>query len=91
MIVHPSYIEMMDKVNEGAEGDEPIVNSRYSIVMAASKRARQLIAADVEEENGVAKKPLSIAVDDIMNGKVHVLSEESENYESYEADENGRI
>ena len=74
MIVHPSYIEMMDKVNEGAEGDEPIVNSRYSIVMAASKRARQLIAAD-----------------DIMDGKVHVLSEESENYESYEADENGRI
>ena len=91
MIVHPSYIEMMEKVNEGAEGEEPIVNSRYSIVMATSKRARQLIAAEVNEEEGVEKKALSLAVKDIMDGKVHVLSEQAENFESYEEDENGRI
>lgn len=91
MIVHPSYLEMMEKVNEGSEDGNPIVHSRYSIVMAASKRARQVIAADLPEQEGADKKALSIAVDDIMDGKVHVLSEQSENYESYEEDENGRI
>ncbi len=91
MIVHPSYLEMMEKVNEGSEDGTPIVNSRYSIVMAASKRARQLIAAEQTEVDGVDKKALSIAVDDIMDGKIHVLAEQSENYESYEEDENGRI
>lgn len=91
MIVHPSYLEMMEKVNEGSEDGTPIVNSRYSIVMAASKRARQLIAAEQTVVDGVDKKALSIAVDDLMEGKIHVLSEQSENYESYEEDENGRI
>ena len=50
MIVHPSYLEMMEKVNEGSEDGSPIVHSRYSIVMAASKRARQVIAADLPEQ-----------------------------------------
>ena len=68
MIVHPSYIEMMDKVNEGAEGDEPIVNSRYSIVMAASKRARQLIDGALPMIDRKDRKPLSCAVEEIDRG-----------------------
>ncbi len=90
MIVHPSYVEMMQKVNESSETpDEVIVNSRYSIVMATSKRARQIIAA--EKNDDVAKKALSMAVDEIMDDKVHILQEESDNYENYESDEDGKV
>lgn len=44
-MIHPSYTELMEVINEGAEiDDEPLVTSRYSVVLATSKRARQLIA-----------------------------------------------
>ena len=44
-MIHPSYTELMEAINEGAEmEDEPLVTSRYSVVLATSKRARQLIA-----------------------------------------------
>ena len=43
-MIHPSYVELMEKVNENVEvGEEPVVNSRYTIVAATSKRARQII------------------------------------------------
>ena len=46
-MIHPSYVELMKVVNDGVEiGEEPVVNSRYSIVIAAAKRARQIIAGD---------------------------------------------
>ena len=46
-MIHPSYVELMKVVNEGVEiGEEPVVNSRYSLVIAAAKRARQIIAGD---------------------------------------------
>ena len=45
-MIHPSYVELMKVVNdEGEIGEEPVVNSRYSIVLATAKRARQIIAA----------------------------------------------
>ena len=41
IMIHPSYVELMKVVNDGVEiGEEPVVNSRYSIVIAAAKRAR---------------------------------------------------
>lgn len=44
IMIHPSYVELMKVVNDGVEiGEEPVVNSRYSIVIAAAKRARQII------------------------------------------------
>ena len=34
-MLHPSYTELMEKINkEGETGEEPVINSRYSIVMA---------------------------------------------------------
>ena len=43
-MIHPSYNELMKVVNNNAEyGEEPVVNSRYSIVIASAKRARQII------------------------------------------------
>ena len=47
-MIHPSYSELIKVVNQGAEDDEtPVVSSRYSIVLATSKRARHLIAGAV--------------------------------------------
>ena len=43
-MLHPSYTDLMKEVNKGAEdGETRVVSSRYSVVMATSKRARQLI------------------------------------------------
>ena len=76
-MLHPSYADLIKVVNSGVEeGEDPVVNSRYSIVMATSKRARQLIAGDEELVNGRGKKPLSIAVEELSRGKVRITSEE---------------
>ena len=77
-MIHQSYVELMKVVNNTTEvGEEPVVNSRYSIVIAAAKRARQLIAGDeplVAHANG--KKPLSTAVQELYEGKVKILGED---------------
>ncbi len=76
-MIHPSYVEVMKVVNEGVEiGEEPVVNSRYSIVLAAAKRARQIIDGAEPMEHPVCDKPLSIAVAEIYNGDVKIISEE---------------
>ncbi len=76
-MLHPSYLDLMKVVNGDVEsGEAKVVSSRYSIVMATSKRARQLIAGDdalVEDEG---KKPLSVAVDELNQGKIQILSDE---------------
>ena len=44
-MIHPSYTELIQAVNSEVEADDtPVCNSRYSIVLATSKRARQIIA-----------------------------------------------
>ena len=80
MMMHPSYKEMIEAVNAQSEDDTvPIVNSRYSIVMAASHRARQIVDGDkplVEDTEN--RKALSIAVDEIYQGKVRIVPESME-------------
>ena len=82
-MIHPSYVELMKVVNHDVTiGEEPVVNSRYSIVIATAKRARQLIAGDeplVPHAEG--RKPLSVAVEELYTGKVKILSEDEENKE----------
>lgn len=91
MMLHPSYKELMQKVNEDADPQNPVVHSRYSIVMGTSKRARQITAANKTLVKGVQRKALSLAVEEMMDDKIHIVSETGENYESYVADENGRV
>lgn len=78
MMLHPSYTDLMKVVNSGVEtGDEPVVNSRYSIVLATSKRARQIISGeDPMIDSPSNKKPLSIAVEEVYNSKVMIMGEE---------------
>ena len=74
-MLHPSYTELIEAANKNVpEGEEPVVTSRYSIVIATAKRARQLVAGEealVEADD--KKKPLSIAVDELKNGQIAIL------------------
>lgn len=81
MMLHPSYTDLMKVVNKDVElGEEPVVNSRYSIVIATAKRARQLVDGAeplVKVAKGKKqKKPLSIAVEELYEGEIKILGEE---------------
>ncbi len=81
-MLHPSYADLIKVVNsEVEEGEDPVVSSRYSIVMATSKRARQIIAGDDELVDGKGKKPLSVAVEELSQGKIKILNDETEQNE----------
>ena len=79
-MIHPSYVELIKVVNDGVEiGEEPVVNSRYSIVLAASKRARQIIAgAEPMVDKPKCNKPLSIAVEELYRGDVKIITDDEE-------------
>ncbi|MBQ6636687.1 MAG: DNA-directed RNA polymerase subunit omega [Lachnospiraceae bacterium] len=77
-MIHPSYVDLMAVVNKDVEeGETPVINSRYSIVMATAKRARQIVDGDeplVKVSRG--EKPLSIAVDELNQGEIRILAED---------------
>lgn len=76
-MIHPSYSELMQAINSEVEEHEaPLVNSRYSIVLATSKRARQIIGGAEPFVRAAGKKPLSIAVEEMYEGKVKILPDE---------------
>lgn len=94
-MLHPSYTDLMQLVNSEVErGEEPVVNSRYSIVLATSKRARQLIDGVNPLVNNGCPKPLSIAIDELSSSKIRILSEEEaaevEAKKAQEAEERAR-
>ena len=93
-MIHPSYVDLMQVVNKGVEeGETPVINSRYSIVMATAKRARQIVDGDepfIDVSEG--EKPLSIAVEELNQEKIRILAEnepdeEEETEEAQEEDE----
>ena len=77
-MIHPSYVDLMKVVNKGVEeGEEPVISSRYSVVMATAKRARQIIAGDEPMVKVKDKqKPLSIAVDEMNQDTLRILTDE---------------
>ena len=76
-MLHPSYSDLMKVVNKEVEqGEDPVVSSRYSIVMATSKRARQRIAGEEAMVNSKDKKPLAVAVEELNQGKIKILGSE---------------
>ena len=82
-MLHPSYSDLMQVVNKGVEeGETPVVNSRYSIVMATSKRARQIVAGAEPQVNAFGKKALSVAIEELANEKIHILAENEEEAEA---------
>ncbi len=85
-MIHPSYVDLMKVVNKDIEeGETPVINSRYSIVMATAKRARQLVDGDeplVYANPG--RKPLSIAVEELEQDKVRILPQDEAEVEAME-------
>ena len=80
-MIHPSYVELMEKVNENVEvGEEPVVNSRYTIVATTAKRARQIIdGAEPLIDYNKGDKPLSIAVNELNDGAIKIINEDANN------------
>lgn len=89
MMLQPSYTDLMEVVNQRKIGQDDteessenaVVNSRYSIVMATAKRARQIVAGDIPlvssvTKDGKSKKPLSMAVEELYGSKIRILGSE---------------
>lgn len=74
-MLRPSYSELMDILNEDAEADNQIT-SRYSIVIATAKRARQIIDGAECDTTGVfTDKAVSIAINEIKRGNIKLTQE----------------
>ena len=83
-MLHPSYSDLMKVVNADVEpGETKVVNSRYSIVMATAKRARQIVDGDEPLVDDDEIKPLSIAVEELNQGKIKIIADdELEDFEN---------
>lgn len=76
-MLHPSYTDLMRVVNSEVEpGEQPVVNSRYSIVLATAKRARQIIDGSNPLVDVTYPKPLSIAVEELYRSKVKIVGDD---------------
>ena len=87
-MIHPSYTELIQAINNNAEEDDNtmMLNSRYSLVLATSKGARQLIAGAEPLVSGTAgKKPLAIAIAELYKGQVKIVATGEENEEETKA------
>ena len=81
-MLHPSYTDLINAVNKGVEpGEEPVVQSRYSIVIATAKRARQIIAGEEPMVMDNGKKPLSVAVEELYEAKLKIVSDQDSSEE----------
>lgn len=58
-MLYPSITDLLEKVD-----------SRYTLVLAASKRARQIIDGDKPLVKPTSKKPVSIATQEIFEDKI---------------------
>ena len=99
-MLRPTYNDLIDSMNKNREEGEFEVQSRYSVVIASAKRARQIIDGDaplVKAEEG--RKPLSVAIEEISKNLVNVEkgldyeeepiqhSHETEDFSRYALDE----
>ena len=79
-MLHPSYSDLIQVANSEVEpGEAKVVNSRYSIVMAIAKRARQIIDGNeplVQTKAG--DKPLSVAINEVNHAKIKIVGVETE-------------
>ncbi len=88
-MLHPSYTDLINAVNSNVEpGEQPVVQSRYSIVIAAAKRARQIVdGSDPLVAGAAGKKALSTAVQELYEQKVSIMAEETVEETSIAAEE----
>ena len=70
-MLRPSYSELMDIINENDLVDSKIT-SRYTIVLAAAKRARQITAGANPLTYAPTDRAVSIAVKEMNEGKLTI-------------------
>ncbi len=82
-MLRPSYSDLMEVLNNDTElGTD--VTSRYTVVIAAAKRARQIVAGAEPEVECTNSKAVSIAVEEMYNKKLQInksVKSESETIE----------
>lgn len=72
-MLRPSYTDLLEAlVNDGV--DEDIASSRYSIVIAAAKRARQLVDDPNPLTECDVERSVSIAVKELYEGKIKITT-----------------
>ena len=71
-MLRPSYGELMRILNEDPNLDTK-VTSRYAIVIAAAKRARQIIDGAIPQAEGSSDKALSIALNEMSNRLIKII------------------
>ncbi len=70
-MLEPSYTQLMKQLNEDQiKGKE--ITSRYSIVLVAANRARQLIAGEKQTTTNEVNKPLSIAIKEMSENNLKI-------------------
>lgn len=70
----PSGQELIKIANESITNENEKVKSKYTVIIAAAKRARQLVANDDERVAGGAN-PLTVAVNEMKKKEVKILKE----------------
>jgi len=79
----PAYSELMDVIKKDGKVD-PRVASRYTVVLAAAKRARQLTEGAEPLTYAPTDRAVSIAVKEMSEGKLHVTVQDDLMDDSYE-------
>ena len=69
----PSYGSLIQVLNENAQTEDEKITSRYSVVIAAAKRARQIVAGADHRPLEDVDKAVSIAVSELYNGHLKVV------------------
>lgn len=75
-MLRPSYSELMEKLNNQKRVDSEIT-SRYTIVLAVAKRARQIIDGANPLTYAPTDRAVSIAVKELDEGKLNIKADPS--------------
>ncbi len=70
-MLKPSYSDLMKVLNTESELEADIT-SRYTVVIAAAKRARQIVAGSEPQATADTTKAVSIAVEEMFSNKLHI-------------------
>ncbi|MFV0519874.1 MAG: DNA-directed RNA polymerase subunit omega [Lachnospirales bacterium] len=70
-MLKPSYSELMKTINEERE-IEDMISSRFIIVIAVAKRAREIVAGSTPLVKSSVEKQVSIAVDELNTKKIGI-------------------
>lgn len=76
MIVKPTVTELLRKAK-----------NRYELIIATSRRARQIAMGEKPLTNVDEKSPVTIAANEIAEGKVNIIRDENEENEDVANDD----